>query len=187
MKIWDTIVNRISFHAVYDENIIDALYGFDMLKEPSHLEIVDFLYSEAKMAIEKQLEICMAHLKEEELPNSAILGLIDVEVYAKKFDFPPPGKTTGAVHDNLCIKFPTKGIITLGIGPDFIVLRSRRVIINFPNMIKELQKKLPSAGIEGGGHEVVGSIKFIEGMQKEVIMELKNSLGICSLEKSQSK
>lgn len=26
MKIWDAIANRISFHAVYDENIVDALY-----------------------------------------------------------------------------------------------------------------------------------------------------------------
>ncbi|WP_394325392.1 hypothetical protein [Methanobrevibacter arboriphilus] len=31
------------------------------------------------------------------------------------------------------------------------------------------KKKIPEAGIDGGGHEVAGSIKFIEGLLKEVL------------------
>ncbi|NHJ85478.1 MAG: S1 RNA-binding domain-containing protein [Asgard group archaeon] len=158
------------------KNIVDSIYGFDDLKSKSHLELVDFLYNEAQTALDSQLEICLAHLKEEELKNNIILGTIDVENFAKKFEFPPPGKTTGAVHDTLCLKYPDKGIVTLGIGPDFVVLRSKGVLINFPKIIKDLKKKIPQAGADGGGHEVVGSVKFIEGMQKEVLEFLRKEL-----------
>ena len=134
-------------------NIIDSILGFDGLKSESHLELVELLYTEAQDAINEQIKICEAHLKEEELANGVLLGKIDVEKYAKRFKFPPPGKTTGAIHDNLCTKNPDKGVITLGLGPDFIVLRSKGVIINFPRIIRNLKKKLPGAGIDGGQPE----------------------------------
>ncbi|MHA1221138.1 MAG: phosphoesterase, partial [Candidatus Heimdallarchaeota archaeon] len=105
-----------------------------------------------------------------------IYATIDVEIFARRFEFPAPGKTTGAIHDLLCEKYLDKGVITLGIGPDFVVLRSRGVLINFPGIIKTLKKKLPSAGIDGGGHEVVGSLKYVEGMRQEVLKELKKQL-----------
>ncbi|MBN1329513.1 MAG: hypothetical protein JXA54_08580 [Candidatus Heimdallarchaeota archaeon] len=158
------------------KNIIDSIFGFDNLKSESHLELINFLYNEAKTAIDEQINICQAHLKEEELADNIMLGSIDVEIFARRFEFPPPGKTTGAIHDILCEKYPQKGIITLGLGPDFVVLRSRGVVINFPGIIKSLKKKLPFAGIDGGGHEVVGSLKFVEGMQQEVLVQLKKLL-----------
>ncbi len=158
------------------KNIIDSILGFDDSLSKTHLELVDFLYEEAKEALNNQITICKAHLSTEELANSVILGTIDVEKFARKFEFPPPGKTTGAIHDLLCEEHPEKGVITLGLGPDFVVLRSRNVLINFPAIIKSLKKKLPQAGIDGGGHEVVGSLKFVEGMREEVITALKKAL-----------
>ncbi len=167
------------------KNIIDSIFGFENLMDKSHLNLVDFLYSEAKTAIQEQVDICLAHLQEEELKNEVLLGTIDVEIFARKFEFPPPGKTTGALHDLLCEKHPERGVITLGIGPDFVVLRSRGVTINFPSIIKGLKKKLPAAGIEGGGHEVVGSLKFVAGMRQEVLSSLKNSLSKVEVNKAE--
>ncbi|MHA1879353.1 MAG: zinc finger domain-containing protein [Candidatus Heimdallarchaeota archaeon] len=158
------------------KNIIDSILGFDDSLSETHLELVDFLYEEAKGALDNQIAICKAHLSTEELANNVILGTIDVEKFARKFEFPPPGKTTGAIHDLLCEEHPERGVITLGLGPDFVVLRSRNVLINFPAIIKGLKKKLPQAGIDGGGHEVVGSLKFVEGMREEVITALKKAL-----------
>ncbi|NHK32879.1 MAG: phosphoesterase [Asgard group archaeon] len=181
----DELLRKIALAIDYEQyflrfadgkNIIDSILGFDGLKSESHLELVELLYSEAQEAINEQIKICEAHLKEDELANGVLLGKIDVEKFAKRFAFPPPGKTTGAIHDNLCTKNPDKGVITLGLGPDFIVLRSKGVIINFPGIIKNLKKKLPGAGIDGGGHEVVGSLKFVEGMRDDVISELIKAL-----------
>ncbi len=168
------------------KNIIDSIFGFENLMDKSHLDLVDFLYSEAKTAIQEQVDICLAHLQEEELKNEVLLGTIDVQIFARRFEFPAPGKTTGALHDFLCEKHPERGVVTLGIGPDFVVLRSRGVTINFPSIIKGLKKKLPAAGIEGGGHEVVGSLKFVEGMRQEVLSSLKNSLSKVEVNRTES-
>jgi len=35
-----------------------------------------------------------------------------------------------------------------------------------------LADKIPSAGIDGGGHECAGSIKYIEGLGEEVLSEI---------------
>jgi RecJ-like exonuclease len=168
------------------KNIVDDILGFDNLGSESHIKLVDFLYNEAQQAIDEQVEICKAHLNTEEISEVVILGQIDVEKFARRFEFPAPGKTTGAIHDGLCDENPDKGVITLGLGPDFVVLRSRNVIINFPKIIKGLKKKIPSAGIDGGGHEVVGSLKFVEGMRSEVLTELKQALSKIQIEKSES-
>jgi len=53
-------------------------------------------------------------------------------------------------------------------------------------IIKNIKKKLPSAGIDGGGHEVVGSLKFIEGMYEEVISGLIKILSKVEVESSSS-
>jgi len=56
------------------------------------------------------------------------------------FIIPAPGKTSGEVHDRLCRKYPDKAIVTLGYGLDFAVLRSRGVLMNIPQMVRELQE-----------------------------------------------
>ena len=49
---------------------------------------------------------------------------------------------------------------------------------NLNNVITKIQEEIPQAGADGGGHEVAGSLKFVEGLQEEVlelfIEEVKN-------------
>ncbi len=56
--------------------------------------------------------------------------------------FPPPGKTSGDLHDRLCRKYPGKAILTLGYGPDFAVLCSRGVLMNIPWMVRDIDAPL---------------------------------------------
>lgn len=35
-----------------------------------------------------------------------------------------------------------------------------------------MAERIPSAGIDGGGHECAGSIKYIEGLGEEVLSEI---------------
>lgn len=138
---------------------------------------VSLLVDEANAAIEDQMSASMPHVTEEILPNGAHLFRIDVEIFAHRFTFPPPGKTSGEIHDRLCQQHPGEPVVTLGFGPDFAVLRSRGVMMNIPQMVRELHEEIKGGGISGGGHLVVGSIKFVEGMREEALAGLVEKIG----------
>lgn len=137
-----------------------------------HKKLIALLVEGANAAIEDQMNASLPHVRHETLGNGAELFLLDVEIHAHKFTFPPPGKTSGEVHDRLCRQYAGSPVVTIGFGPDFAVLRSKGVMMNIPKMVRELRDEIPGGGISGGGHLVVGSIKFVEGMREEVLKGL---------------
>lgn len=137
-----------------------------------HQRLVHLLVTEANAALEDQITTMMPHVKEQDLSSGAKLFLADVEMFAHRFTFPPPGKSSGEVHDLLCKKYADEPVVTLGLGPDFAVIRSRGVQMNIPQMVRSMRDEMPGAGISGGGHLVVGSVKFVEGMRSEVISRM---------------
>ncbi|MDR9815560.1 MAG: DHH family phosphoesterase [Candidatus Methanoculleus thermohydrogenotrophicum] len=142
-----------------------------------HEKLVDLLVEEANRAIEEQMEAIMPHIESRVLPNGVHLFMLDVELFAHRFTFPPPGKTAGEVHDRLIRDLPGEPVVTLGFGPDFVVLRSRGVMMNIPRMVRELRTEIVGGGVSGGGHLVVGSIKFVEGMRDAVLESLIQKIG----------
>jgi RecJ-like exonuclease len=152
-------------------------------KPDRHAKLVALLVEGANTMIEDQMSACMPHVVPRELQNGAKLFLIDVEMHAHKFTFPPPGKTSGEVHDRLCRENAGAPVVTIGTGPDFAVLRSRGVLMNIPRMVRELHVEIPGGGISGGGHLVVGSIKFVEGMRDTVLEALINKIGGAQVQK----
>jgi RecJ-like exonuclease len=140
--------------------------------EERHRKLVALLVEGANAAIEDQMNASMPHVRHQTLANGAELFLLDVEIHAHKFTFPPPGKTSGEVHDRLCRQHAGSPVVTIGFGPDFAVLRSKGVMMNIPKMVRELREEIPGGGINGGGHLVVGSIKFVEGMREQVLQGL---------------
>jgi RecJ-like exonuclease len=148
-----------------------------------HEKLVSLLVEGANLMIEDQMSACIPHVVPRDLPNSAKLFLIDVEIHAHKFTFPPPGKTSGEVHDRLCRANEGSPVVTIGFGPDFAVLRSRGVLMNIPRMVRELRTEIPGGGISGGGHLVVGSIKFVEGMRNTVLEALINKISVAQVQK----
>ncbi|MCL2549448.1 MAG: DHH family phosphoesterase [Methanimicrococcus sp.] len=155
--------------------IIDDI--LDLRDHDTHLRLINMLCEQAESMIKDQLEVCLPNVKMTELKNGAILHTIDVEKFAHKFTFPPPGKTSGEIHDIMCNqKYPDKPVITLGLGPDFAVIRSKKVLMNIPQIVRELREELIGSGVNGGGHLVVGSIKFVEGAAGLVIPKLIEKL-----------
>jgi RecJ-like exonuclease len=144
---------------------------------------VALLVDGANTMIEDQMSASMPHVAPRVLKNEAHLFLLDVEIHAHKFTFPPPGKTSGEVHDRLCRKNADKPVVTIGFGPDFAVLRSRGVLMNIPRMVRELRNEIPGGGISGGGHLVVGSIKFVEGMRGVVLEALISKIADAQVQK----
>jgi len=148
-----------------------------------HKKLIRLLVDGANTMIEDQMSACMPHVVPRVLKNEARLFLIDVEIHAHKFTFPPPGKTSGEVHDRLCKQNAGKPVVTIGFGPDFAVLRSKGVLMNIPRMVRELHTEIPGGGISGGGHLVVGSIKFVEGMRDVVLEALIQKIADADIQK----
>ena len=65
----------------------------------------------------------------------------------------------------------------MGYGPDFAVLRSDGVRLDIPQMVAELEAEVTGGGVSGGGHLVVGSIKFVKGMREDVLDAVEAKMG----------
>ena len=152
--------------------IIHEILGFG--RKDRQQKLVSLLSSLAKDGIERQVRTAMEGVKIQKLKNGVILIALDIENYAKKFTFPPPGKLTGEVHDRF--KREYERIVTIGYGPDFAVIRSEGVELDIPRLVKEIQEEV-NAEVEGGGHLVVGSIKFVPAMRREVLARLASKIG----------
>ena len=146
-----------------------------------HRELIDLFADRAERDIERQLDATLFRAEREDLDNDAACFRVDLENLAHRFTYPPPGKTTGKIHDR---KVADEGepVITIGYGPDFAVLRSDGVRLDIPRTVTELTEELPGAGVSGGGHLVVGSIKFVEGKRETVLDALVEKLGEADLD-----
>ena len=150
-----------------------------------HAELVDFLAERAERDVNRQLNAVDEHVEHERLASGAHLYRIDVDEYAHRFTYPAPGKTTGELHDSR-VQETGDPVITIGYGPDFAVLRSDGVRLDIPRMVTELNEELPKAGVSGGGHLVVGSIKFVKGRREAVIEALIEKMADAEIDEALS-
>ena len=181
----DKVATCIDFEAFFlrfmnGRGLIDTILGLG--DEKRHEKLVEALYRESQKRVEWQLKAAMPNLKTRQLPNGLIFSLLDVEKYAHKFTFPAPGKTCGFVHDEVVQKYgEEKPILTLAYGPDFSVIRATDAVnemygFNLNNIISKLAVEIPQAGIDGGGHECAGSLKFVEGLSDEVLSSFESEV-----------
>ncbi len=153
--------------------------------EQRHADLVEFLSTRAERDVSRQLEALESHVEEERLASGARLYRIDLDEWAYRFTYPAPGKTTGKLHDRMVEK-TGEPVITIGYGPDFAVLRSDGVRLDIPQMVAELNDEVTGGGVSGGGHLVVGSIKFVKGMRGPVIDSLVEKMADADLDEDLS-
>jgi RecJ-like exonuclease len=156
--------------------IMDTILAVDNIDK--HKKMIEALYKEYQKRIDTQLRAALPNIKRTQLDNGIYFNLLDVEKFAHKFTFPAPGKTCGFVHDHVIKELgEDKPIVTLGHGPDFGVFRATDAVneqygFNVNEIVAEMIEKVPQAGIDGGGHECAGSIKYIEGLGQEVLYKV---------------
>ena len=180
-------IDYAAFWLRYDpgDRLIRDLLGLEVEDGEQSRELVSLLADGAREAVDDQLEVAMAHVDSESLENGAHLYRIDVENAVRRFTYPAPGKTTGAIHDRM-VEETGDPVITVGYGPDFAVLRSDGVRLDIPEMVSELEAEIPEAGISGGGHLVVGSIKFVSGRREETIDALVEKMADADIDEELS-
>jgi RecJ-like exonuclease len=160
-----------SYQLKYDDGRHIINHILDVEENDAHNELVPHLKELAEEAFEKQMDAARRHVDDVSTPNGAKLCTLDVEKYTHKFTFPGPGKTTGRIHDEK-VDEHDGNVVTVGHGPDFCVIRAEGVDINIPEIVEELQDEVGGAGVDGGGHLVVGSINFVQGKRDEVLETL---------------
>ena len=156
--------------------IMDTILAVDNIDK--HKKMIKALYKEYQKRIDTQLRAALPNIKQTQLENGIYFNLLDVEKFAHKFTFPAPGKTCGFVHDHVIKQLgEDKPIVTLGHGPDFGVFRATDAVneqygFNVNEIVTKMIEKVPQAGVDGGGHECAGSIKYIEGLGEEVLFKV---------------
>jgi len=166
-------------------SVVNDVLNVGCEDEQRHEELVEFLSSRAARDVAEQLEAVDDNVDHETLESDAHLYKIDLDQWAKRFTYPAPGKTTGELHDTR-VQETGDPVITIGYGPDFAVLRSDGVRLDIPRMVEELNEELPGAGVSGGGHLVVGSIKFVKGRREQVIDALVEKMAEAEIDEALS-
>jgi len=167
------------------KTLVSDVLNVDCDDERRHEELVDFFADRAERDIDRQLVALDPHVEHERLGNDAHLYRVDLDDFAHRFTYPAPGKTTGNLHDRK-VEETGDPVITIGYGPDFAVLRSDGVRLDIPEMVAELDEEVVGGGVSGGGHLVVGSIKFVKGMRGEVIDRLVEKMADAELDEALS-
>jgi RecJ-like exonuclease len=185
----DDVVSALDYAAYmlrYDAGgaFVTDILGID---DPAgrHDDLVALLAGRSRADTDHQLAGAEDHVTHERLANGAHLYRIDLEEFAHRFTYPPPGKTTGELHDRK-VEATGEPVITVGYGPDFAVLRSDGVRLDIPEMVADLNEELPGAGVSGGGHLVVGSLRFVSGMREPVISSLVERMADAELDEALS-
>ena len=161
--------------------LVTDVLNIDCDDRERHEELVGFLADRAERDATRQVEAVKPHVDHERLASGAHLYRVDLDEYAYRFTYPAPGKTTGKLHDRK-VEEHGEPVVTVGYGPDFAVLRSDGVRLDIPRMVEELVEELPEAGVSGGGHLVVGSIKFVPGRREETLNTLVEKMGAAAID-----
>ncbi len=171
------IATCVDYEASYLRFMQDSGLVCDLIVEDEkNAALVNLLYEDIQEKINAQTKVLLKYVKEETLKNGIIAALIDIAKSTQRGDFPGPGKSAGILNDKLNQKHGKKKLVTIGYGPDFITMRSNdaceKIGFNVNVFVKRLEEDIPHAMVSGGGHEVAGSIKFVESAKDEVLKNL---------------
>ena len=146
---------------------VNSLFGgegdFDRQKS-----IMRLIGHEIKRRNDMTLMAARHYMNVEESAGTMIVTL-EADKVTNRGEFPAIGKTVGMTHDSVRRENPGRAIVSMGLGPDFITLRmTDQARFSVGKIVKEMQQKIPHGGVDGGGHEHAGSIKFLEAAKSEV-------------------
>ncbi len=176
------IATCVDYEASYLKFMQDSGLVCDLIiEDEKNPALVDLLYEDIQKKINAQTKVLLNYADEKTLKNNIIVALIDITKSTQRGDFPGPGKSVGILNDELNQKHQEKNIATIGYAPDFITMRSndncRNMGFNVNIFVERLAKDIPHAMITGGGHDIAGSIKFIENAKDEVLNKLLEYIG----------
>ncbi len=124
---------------------------------------------------QKGLAIAKSNV-EIETVGKTTLQKLDIENTFPGFGFyPKPGMLVGMVHDDLQKSKKIEKLVSVGIMQSAITIRATdEANFSVHDLIGILNKELPEAFVEGGGHKNAGSISFLPKKKDQVLKILKH-------------
>ncbi|MBS3072037.1 hypothetical protein J4408_03535 [Candidatus Pacearchaeota archaeon] len=121
----------------------------------------------------KGLEIAKSAAVLEKIGATSLQLLPIEETFSRGF-YPKPGKCTGLLHDYLKEEKKVTNLVTAGVLSDAITMRATDgANFSVHKLIEFLNKKVPSAFVQGGGHKNAGAISFVPRKKEEVLKYLR--------------
>ena len=162
-------IDYSAYHLKFDsgKGVFDLLYD--------NKALVELLNSEVKKGVETQLQSTLPYLRTQDI-NGITFSHIDLEKYTLRFTYPTPGKVLGMIHDHVALHRESAPVMTIGYVSDMIIIRATHPVLPVHAIIERLRKALPEANVDGGGHEMAGTIKFVSAHLTTIIEFIKNEL-----------
>ncbi|MFP4568069.1 MAG: DHH family phosphoesterase [Candidatus Woesearchaeota archaeon] len=141
----------------------------------TNTELVKMINEKVREGAQTQLQSTLPYLRVQEI-NGITLSWIDLEKYTLRFTYPTPGKVIGMIHDEVSLGRENAPVMSLGILSDMIIIRATKPILPVQEIMQTLQKELPEANVDGGGHEMAGTIKFVQAHGHNILEKIKEML-----------
>jgi RecJ-like exonuclease len=168
-----TVIDYVSAKVRFMEvrEYIEVLFGEPRDKQK---QLVSLMAPYIRELDKKGLAIGKASAVQEKI-GSVILQSIEIDQAFPGFGFfPKPGRAVGLIHDDYQKEQGVKSLITAGIMNTAITLRATdEANFSVHDLLEYLNKKLPNAFVNGGGHKNAGSINFIPAKKEEVVQYMK--------------
>jgi len=165
----DYVSSKVRFMEVRE--YIEVLFGEPRNKQKNLVALMSPYIRELD---KKGFKIGKSNAKVEKIGNVNLQVLYFEEFFPGFGFFPKPGRIVGLVHDSLQEEKGIKNLVTVGVMATALTMRATdEANFSVHELIHFLDKKIPEAFVEGGGHKNAGSINFLPNKQKQVFELLK--------------
>ena len=168
-----TVIDYVSAKVRFMEvrEYIEVLFGEPRAQQK---KLVSLMAPHIQKMDAKGLAMGISNAKQEKIGN-VVLQTIEIDKTFPGFGFfPKPGRATGFVHDDYQKQSGEKAVVTAGIMNTAITMRATNdANFSVHELKKYIEKKLPSAFVEGGGHKNAGALSFLPYKKEEVVKLLK--------------
>jgi RecJ-like exonuclease len=172
-----TAIDYISYQLKHDsgKGVFEELFA--------SFEFVQLINEEVRKGFETQLQSTLPYLRSQEI-NGMLFSWIDLEKYTMRFTYPAPGAVVSRIHEIVATSEgnDARAVMTLGYVEDMIIIRASKPVLPVQRIIEALKAKYPNANVDGGGHEMAGTIRFVSAHRDDLIEEIRNLLKAVDVE-----
>ena len=171
-----TVIDFVSAKLRFMEarEYIEVLFGEPRKQQK---KLVDLMTPYIRDLEKRGLAIAKSAAKIEKIGDKTLQTLMVEETYPGFGFYPKPGKAVGLLHDSIQKEKGLDKVVTAGIMNSAITFRATDAAgFSVHEFINEIDKKIPGAFVEGGGHKNAGSINFVPNKKEEILNLLKSYL-----------
>ena len=152
---------------------IETVFGEPLEKQKN---LVALMAPYIRKLEEKGVAIAQSAVVREKI-GATTLQLLDIETTFSRNAYPKPGKCVGMLHDAAQEKDHLNNLISIGVLTDAITIRATdESKFSIHTLLAHIQKSVPQAFAEGGGHHRAGALKFVPSKRAEVLQAVRECI-----------